>query len=91
MAPVNLNDISHCPIAAECANCHRSRNLEVVIGTLPVGVLCMTVCGDCCDDDTMPRIRSWTEAIDLVCAHCVHLGIDVDEMAALIEAERRDG
>jgi len=34
------------------------------------------------------RSPSWAAAIDLVTAHCGHLGVDVDQMAELMDAER---
>jgi hypothetical protein len=36
-----------------------------------------------------PAVRSWGQACDRVGDHCQHLGLDLDQMADLLEAERR--
>jgi hypothetical protein len=35
-----------------------------------------------------PRVRSWSQAVWRVGSHCQHLGIDLDQMADILEAER---
>jgi hypothetical protein len=40
------------------------------------------------DAGKAPPVRSWGQAIWRVGAHCQHLGIDVDQMAALLHPER---
>jgi hypothetical protein len=38
-----------------------------------------------------PLIRSWGQACEQVDGHCQHLGIDLDQMAALLQAEHQEG
>lgn len=85
-----LDNTSGCPVADRCANHHTLPDgavLEVVVVSVPVGELCLTLCGDCIDDDRLPKLSSWSAAVDAVWAHCAHLGISPDRMAALIEQE----
>ena len=77
-----------CPRAGRCEACGSTRALEVATYQTPVGVFCATVCGACIDTDTAPPVAGWAQAVERVGAHCEHLGIDVDEMAALLDTER---
>jgi hypothetical protein len=36
-------------------------------------------------------VRSWGQACERVGAHCQHLGIDLDQMAALLHADYQEG
>jgi hypothetical protein len=56
----------------------------------PVGVYCLTLCDECADEGSLPRIGSWTQACDLVMAHCGHRGVDLDTAARWAEEEDRD-
>jgi hypothetical protein len=50
------------------------------------GVLCLTLCGECC---TRPLPAFGVlDAVTRVLEHCEHLGIDVDQMAVLAESGR---
>lgn len=88
---IDLDDTSNCPLAAECAYCGVERGadgLAVTTVEAVVGVFCLTVCRDC----ARTRIRSKVGLVQMVklsLEHCGHLGIDADEMAALMEVERR--
>jgi hypothetical protein len=82
-----LGPVARCPLAARCEVCGRRRHLEVATYQTPVGVFCATIC-DRCVAAGNPPVRSWPGAVERVGAHCQHLGIDVDQMAALLQAER---
>lgn len=86
-----LDDTARCPEAATCATCEGTTDLAVATVETTVGVYCTTLCGRCGEAGNMPRPPSWTAAIGLVMAHCDHLGIDADEMAALLEVDRANG
>lgn len=85
----DLDDTANCPKAAACASCGATEDLEVATVGTPVGVLCATVCASCSDGGRAPRPAGWGAAIDAVFAHCIHLGIDADEMSALVADEER--
>jgi hypothetical protein len=53
----------------------------------PVGVFCATVCNRCVDAGNPPPVRSWGQACERVGAHCQHLGIDMEQMAALLQPD----
>jgi outer membrane murein-binding lipoprotein Lpp len=85
-----LGPTARCPCAGCCEACGAASALEVAIYETPVGVFCATVCGSCVAAGTAPPVRSWGQAVWRVGAHCEHLGIDVDQMAALLQAEREE-
>jgi hypothetical protein len=85
---VDVDDTSNCPTAAVCATCGETDELMVETVSTPVGVYCLTLCAADIDNETLPAV-GWAGAVDLVGAHCVHLGIDVDQMAAILEAADR--
>ncbi len=86
-----LGPSPRCPRAGRCEACGGSRDLEVATYQTPVGVFCATVCDPCIDAGKAPPVRSWVEAFERVAAHCEHLGIDLDQMAALLYGEPRGG
>jgi hypothetical protein len=43
------------------------------------------------DAGNAPPVRSWLEAFERVAAHCGHLGIDLDQMGALLHREQQGG
>jgi hypothetical protein len=83
-----LGPSPRCPRAGRCEACGISRGLEVATYQTLVGVFCATVCDRCVDAGNAPPVRSRLEAFERVGAHCEHLGIDLDQMADLLEAER---
>jgi hypothetical protein len=85
-----LGPTSRCPRAGRCQACDAGRELEVATYQTPVGVFCATVCSRCVTVGKAPPVRSWGEAVWRVGAHCEHLGIDVDQMAAILHAEREE-
>lgn len=85
---VDLDDTTNCPQASSCFACtevHDDDQLAVATYTTPVGVVCVTMCGDCVE--TGPDLSGWGGAVELALEHCGHLGITGDEAAALIEQE----
>jgi hypothetical protein len=86
-----LGPVARCPQAARCEACGRGRDLEVATYQTPVGVFCATVCGPCVTAGKPPPIRSWGQACERVGDHCQHLGIDLDQMADILQAEHEEG
>jgi hypothetical protein len=89
--PNPLGPSRRCPLAGRCEACGRAEDLDVATYQTPVGVFCATVCGACVAADNPPPVRSWGQACERVGAHCQHLGIDLDQMADILQAERREG
>lgn len=86
---LDVDDVTGCPVASLCSVCGESGPaLAVYALDLPVGVSCTTLCSSCVGDGRLPAIPSWAAAVGAVCAHCGHLGCDVDQMAAALEASR---
>jgi hypothetical protein len=86
--PDPLGPHPRCRRADRCEACGATRQLDLATYQTPVGVFCATVCGPCLDAGKAPPVRSWGGAIERVGAHCQHLGIDLDQMAALLHPER---
>jgi len=64
------------------------KDLGVAAVTLgPLGVACLTMCPPCAASTVAPSITVSTAA-RLVAQHALHLGIDMDEMAAGIDHDR---
>lgn len=93
---VDLDDTRLCPIADRCAVCGQpipdgpGRVLDrglVRTAESQLGVMCLTLCHSCVDAGRPVPGMSVMEVVDAVMAHCEHLGIDADEMAALMEGE----
>lgn len=53
----------------------------------PVGVFCVTMCSACVMWDQLPNFAV-VSAVNAALEHCGHLGIDADQMAAAMEADR---
>jgi hypothetical protein len=85
--PDPLGPSPRCPRARRCEACGAPRQLDLATYQTPVGVFCATVCDPCVDAGNSPSVRSWLEAFDRVGAHCQHLGIDLDQMAALLHPQ----
>jgi hypothetical protein len=83
-----LGPAAACPLGARCEACGSGRDLDVATYDTPVGVFCATACGPCIDAAKAPPVRGWATAVERVGAHCGHLGVDVDQMAAILHAER---
>jgi hypothetical protein len=89
-APDPLGPTVGCSHGRRCEACGAARDLDVATYQTPVGVFCATVCRPCVAAGNPPPIRSWGQACERVGAHCQHLGIDLDQMAALL-AEHQEG
>jgi hypothetical protein len=89
--PNDLGPSRRCQLAGRCEVCGATRQLEVATYQTPVGVFCATVCDACVNTGNPPPVRSWLEAFERVGAHCQHLGIDLDQMGALLHRERQGG
>jgi hypothetical protein len=83
-----LDDTTRCPVAAACASCGTGADLAVCTAQTPVGVYCLTLCDRCVDEGRLPRPGSLAKAYEAVGGHAVHVGLDVDQMAALLDEER---
>lgn len=85
--PPDLDDVSRCPRGHRCESCgDEHAELTVTTAHTPLGVMCVTLCPDCLASGIVPPVAIGT-AVRLVGQHCVHLGIDVDQMAAALDAE----
>jgi hypothetical protein len=87
--PDPLGPSRRCSRVGRCEACNATRALEVATYQTQVGVFCATICGPCIDEGKAPPVRSWVEAFERVAAHCEHLGVDLDQMAALLHRERK--
>ena len=83
-----LGPVAACPLGGRCEACASEWDLDVATYQTPVGVFCATACGPCIDQAKAPPVRGWATAVERVAAHCGHLGIDVDQMATILHAER---
>lgn len=83
---VNLDFTGNCPTVAICRGCGGTTDLAVATFGAQVGVYCATVCGTCVAQKRVGSINVH-EAFELVAEHCGHLGIDLDQMARIFEAE----
>lgn len=79
----DLDDTTGCPTAAQCDTCAARSDLSISTAQTPVGVFCCTLCGDCTVHGRLPTL-GWAGAVDRSLRHCQHLGIDADQMAALM-------
>jgi hypothetical protein len=68
-----------CPVVPVCEGCGKSpAGLAVYEADTPVGLLCLTLCPDCCEQDNIPHL-SCVETAERVCAHCGHTGRRLDD------------
>jgi hypothetical protein len=86
-----LGPVDRCPLGDCCEVCGSGHELDVATYDTPVGVFCATVCAPYTTPAKAPPVRGWAQAVERVAAHCGHLGIDVDQMAAIRHAERDPG
>lgn len=78
---------ARCPLDSSCISCRGVADLQVRTIESPIGVFCVTLCAFCVQEDELPRFSA-VSAVHASLEHCEHLGIDVDQMAAAMEAER---
>jgi hypothetical protein len=85
--PDPLGPSPGCSQARRCEVCGGTLGLEVATYQMLVGVFCATVCWWCLRVGNAPPVRSWAQACERIADHCQHLGLDLDQMADLLEAE----
>lgn len=84
---IDLDDTRNCPPGDSCANCGGTTELDVCTFDTVVGVICMTLCAPCVEHQPFPRHALLTAAL-MAATHCEHLGIDLDQAAAVRAQER---
>lgn len=84
---IDLDDPSRCPMDSSCIGCRGIWDLNVRTLDSPVGVFCVTLCTTCVEQGDLPNFAV-ASAARAALEHCEHLGIDVDQMAAAMEAEQ---
>lgn len=87
-SPVNLDDVTGCPMAEGCECCGTPAGLSVVILDTPIGIYCVTLCSPCTAADRPGPAFGWTDTALRVCEHSHHLGIDLDQMAGVLDADK---
>lgn len=87
---VDLEDPSGCLIGEACEVCgdDLGESLGIAVAYCEVGVLCLTLCDYCLEQGEVPTFAV-TEAAGRVGTHCEHLGIDLDQMDASLQQQRR--
>lgn len=85
----DLGNTENCPTGFRCESCGiESADLAVATAEMGrLGVACLTLCDSCAASDVVPPV-SVSTAVRLVGQHCTHLGIDLDEMAAILGSAR---
>jgi hypothetical protein len=86
---VDLGDTSRCPTGKRCGGCGGRTRLMPATADTPVGVLCLTLCPACVRHHVLPTFYPVT-AMEAVAVHCEHLGLDLDQAAAIRAAENGD-
>ena len=79
------DDTTACPVEATCAVCEAPEHVEpLAVATLKtdLGLICLTLCPEC-ELGPIPPL-SLGRALERVCAHCEHLGADLDAVAAAV-------
>jgi hypothetical protein len=87
---VDLDDTTGCPTAERCEICGSDWDIATATAGTRVGVFCLRTCAPCVEKP-LPSIRSWLQASERVAQHCDHLGISLDDMAALLARDERRG
>ncbi len=88
MSAVDLDDTSRCPLGRRCESCGAERD-DLAVCTVALdrlGVACLTMCPRCAGSGVVPPVSVGT-AVRLTMQHCLHLGIDADQMAAAMETD----
>jgi len=89
---MNLDDTDNCPRDDKCYLCQSTMDLCIGVYGTTLGVFCATICDTCAHGPT-PESPGYGPALMAIIrrieAHCGHLGITLDQMAAVMEAERR--
>lgn len=80
--PVDVDETDRCPTGEACEVCGAVEDLAAATAACQVGVFCATICPACAEQGVLPSLPVMA-AFDRVGAHCEHLGIDLDQMAAI--------
>ena len=90
MSAVDLDDVSRCPLGHRCEACGAERDdLAVCTAVMGrIGIACLTMCPRCANSGVVPPVSIGT-AVRLTMQHCLHLGITVDDMDAILEGGDR--
>lgn len=88
MSHVDLDDTSGCSAPCCCECCGTHGGLVVCTAESPMGVLCAGLCPTCVERGRLPW-QSLSQAVGRVLGHCEHLGIDLEQAAALRAAEHK--
>lgn len=85
---VDLDDTHRCPCGIVCQSCgYESAHPTVTTVTTMLGVYCVTVCPRCLSEGNAPAAQAASTVVRLVLSHCLHLGIDADDMADILATE----
>lgn len=88
MTAADLHDTAKCPVGPRCELCGTSdRRLAVVTAYTRIGICCLTCCAPCALAGVVPPLPIGA-TFNAVGEHCVHLGIDLDAMAAAMEVDQ---
>lgn len=87
MTRIDLHDTSNCPLGHRCESCGTAgEKLTVKTATTAVGILCVTLCPTCAASSVAPPV-GLLAAVRFVAQHCMHLGVEADQMAAEIDEQ----
>ncbi len=87
--PSDLYAVTECPMGDKCEKCQSQLQLNLETVSTQMGIFCLTLCDECCEFERLPKFFP-VQVVERVLEHCVHLGIDADRMAALMEQEERE-
>jgi hypothetical protein len=87
---IDLDDTLRCALALGCEVCGRAGGCHVYTAATSVGVYCLTLCERCGEMYAAAGLPGMVpiEAAERVWEHCEHPGIDLDQMAELLNMER---
>ena len=83
---IDLDDTRNCPTMSVCEGCGMDNELDLGTVETPLGVACVTVCATCAREPADGWRWNINYAALRVRQHCLHLGVDLDQMAEAIEA-----
>jgi len=86
--PVDLDDMSRCPVGVSCVSCGGRERLSVSTLDVLAWACCLTLCVGCVAAGQMDFTVPLGDAAGLVLAHCDHLGITLHQMVAVLRDEQ---
>jgi hypothetical protein len=81
-----LDNTENCPTAKQCESCGSEDDVLVRAAQTSLGVLCVSLC-EPCEEGELPKLNVQRAAIRIG-MHCEHLGIDLDQMAEMMNVEK---